>query len=108
MLMGAAFAPATGGASMAMPGALGLLGSFMGMRATGGAALGPVGVGERGPEVFRPATPGTVYNSSSSHYNYSGPITVVVSGANANEVAKDLPRAIENAQRNRRQTSISR
>ena len=26
----------------------------------------------------------------------------------ANEVAKDLPRAIENAQRNRRQTSISR
>lgn len=108
MLMGAAFAPATGGASMAMPGALGLLGSFMGVRATGGAALGPVGVGERGPEVFRPATPGTVYNSSSSHYNYSGPITVVVSGANANEVAKDLPRAIENAQRNRRQTSISR
>lgn len=108
MLMGAAFAPATGGASMAMPGALGLLGSFMGMRATGGATLGPVGVGERGPEVFRPATPGTVYNSSSSHYNYSGPITVVVSGANANEVAKDLPRAIENAQRNRRQTSISR
>lgn len=108
MLMGAAFAPATGGASMAMPGALGVLQSFMGMRANGGAALGPVVVGDGGrPEVWRPATPGTVYNQSSQHYNYSGPITVVVSGANADEVARGLPRAITAAQRNRRQNSIS-
>lgn len=107
MLMGAAFAPATGGASMAMPGALGMLQSFMGMRATGGAALSPVMVGEHGREIWKPATPGTVYNQSSQHYNYSGPITVVVSGSNADEVARGLPRAITAAQRNRRQNSIS-
>ena len=86
-------------------GGMEMLSSFLGFRANGGHTLNAQVVGEHGREVFRPATPGTIYNNSQST-NFTGGITVVLPNArSADDIARDLPRATRSAAANRRQTS---
>lgn len=86
-------------------GGMEMLSSFLGFRANGGHTLNAQVVGEHGREVFRPATPGTIYNNSQST-NFTGGITVILPNArSADDIARDLPRATRSAADNRRQTS---
>lgn len=86
-------------------GGMEMLSSFLGFRANGGHTLNAQVVGEHGREVFRPATPGTIYNNSQST-NFTGGITVILPNArSADDIARDLPRATRSAAANRRQTS---
>lgn len=86
-------------------GGMEILSSFLGFRANGGHTLNAQVVGEHGREVFRPATPGTIYNNSQST-NFTGGITVILPNArSADDIARDLPRATRSAAANRRQTS---
>lgn len=86
-------------------GGMEMLSSFLGFRANGGHTLNAQVVGEHGREVFRPATPGTIYSNSQST-SFTGGITVILPNArNAADIARDLPRATRSAAANRRQTS---
>jgi hypothetical protein len=118
MIMGAAFAPATGGTSLAIPAGMEFLTSIMGVhRASGGQVMGNGFIGNEGVrsggEYFRENTPGRIYNSTQQTTNNIGGHTIHIhaGGGNAQsiarEVAKILPRAANLSAANRSQTSRS-
>lgn len=117
MLMGAAFAPATGGASLAVPAGMEFLTSIMGVhRANGGQVMGGFIGNENarsGGEYYTPNTPGRIYNSTQQTTNNIGGAVIHIhaGGGNAQsiarEVAKILPRASNLSASNRSQTSRS-
>lgn len=107
MLVNSGMAYMTGGASLAA-GPVGFnilsgLADMFGGRAGGGDAIGPRLVGENRPEVFTPLVPGTIHNTT---HNYGGITVVLPNVRNAQDLARDLPRATRSAASNRRQTSV--
>lgn len=117
MLMGAAFAPATGGTSLAVPAGMEFLTSIMGVhRASGGQVMGGF-IGNEGArggaEYVIPNAPSRVYNSTQQTTNNVGATTIHIhaGGGNANDiaraVAKVLPRSTRLSVSNRSQTSRS-
>lgn len=107
MLVNSGMAYMTGGASLAA-GPVGFnilsgLAEMFGGRAGGGDAIGPRLVGEKRAEVFTPLVPGTIHNTT---HNYGGITVVLPNVRNAQDLARDLPRATRSAASNRRQTSV--
>lgn len=117
MLMGAAFAPATGGTSLAVPAGMEFLTSIMGVhRANGGQVMGGFIGNENarsGGEYYTPNTPGRIYNSTQQTTNNIGGAVIHIHAGGgsaqsiAREVAKILPRASNLSTSNRSQTSRS-